>query len=309
MPKRTILLADDISNQTDSGKRRSQIAREISSWLASKLGTGIDALYVESLKGYPAITTDWSDIKERCDEHRKQLEAAGRGLKVPVHCLLRTGSPAEEILKLIRSKRPPELVVMGTQGRTGIEHLFLGSVAEEVVRHSSRPTLVIGPVAQETIAVRSLDDRTGILVPTDLGKNSRAAEQYALSLAKRIGAGVTLLHCLWDAVRVIYEGVCYSGAPAFDLDDTVQKISADALKSIKQRVAYFRARGVDCQFTLIDKPIASSSVILEEARKEYGFIVMGTHGRNVLLRAFFGSTARDTILKARIPVITVHQGR
>ncbi|NIO20880.1 MAG: universal stress protein, partial [Candidatus Aenigmarchaeota archaeon] len=40
-------------------------------------------------------------------------------------------------------KEKVDLIVMGTHGRTGIEHLFCGSVAEKVVRRSPFPVFVI----------------------------------------------------------------------------------------------------------------------------------------------------------------------
>ncbi len=47
MPQRSILVADDIKNQTGPGKRRSQIIRKAASFLAQRLKTGIDLLFVE----------------------------------------------------------------------------------------------------------------------------------------------------------------------------------------------------------------------------------------------------------------------
>ena len=53
MPKNSILLADDIDNQTDSGKRRSQAIRDAASFLAQRLNIGIELLYGEDIKAYP----------------------------------------------------------------------------------------------------------------------------------------------------------------------------------------------------------------------------------------------------------------
>ncbi|MBE0598586.1 MAG: universal stress protein [Desulfuromonadales bacterium] len=52
------------------------------------------------------------------------------------------GVPIEQILNAI-SALPADLVVMGTHGRTGLEHLFTGSTAERVVRHSPVPVLTV----------------------------------------------------------------------------------------------------------------------------------------------------------------------
>ena len=55
-----------------------------------------------------------------------------------------TGDPAKEILKIIESE-DIDMVIMGTHGRKGLEHVFFGSVAENVLRKSPVPVLVINP--------------------------------------------------------------------------------------------------------------------------------------------------------------------
>jgi nucleotide-binding universal stress UspA family protein len=54
------------------------------------------------------------------------------------------GDPIQEILKTIESEAI-DLVVMGTHGRKGLEHVFFGSVAENVVKRSAAPVLTINP--------------------------------------------------------------------------------------------------------------------------------------------------------------------
>lgn len=48
----------------------------------------------------------------------------------------------KEVIKLAESWKA-DLVVMGTHGRTGLEHLLMGSVAEHVMRHSPIPVMVV----------------------------------------------------------------------------------------------------------------------------------------------------------------------
>ena len=55
-----------------------------------------------------------------------------------------SGDPAQEILKTIESEGI-DLVIMGTHGRKGLEHVFFGSVAENVVKKSPAPVLTINP--------------------------------------------------------------------------------------------------------------------------------------------------------------------
>lgn len=56
--------------------------------------------------------------------------------------MLRCGDPTTETLAAIEELQP-EMVVMGTHGRTGFTHLLLGSVAENVVRKSPVPVLTL----------------------------------------------------------------------------------------------------------------------------------------------------------------------
>ena len=55
-----------------------------------------------------------------------------------------SGDPATEILKTIESE-DIDIVIMGTHGRKGLEHTIFGSVAENVVKKSPVPVLVINP--------------------------------------------------------------------------------------------------------------------------------------------------------------------
>jgi nucleotide-binding universal stress UspA family protein len=55
-----------------------------------------------------------------------------------------SGDPAEEILKMIGSE-DIDLVIMGSHGRRGLEHVLFGSVAENVVKKSPVPVLTVNP--------------------------------------------------------------------------------------------------------------------------------------------------------------------
>jgi nucleotide-binding universal stress UspA family protein len=58
--------------------------------------------------------------------------------------ILHAGLPGEVICWLAQDQQC-DLIVMGTHGRTGLAHLFLGSVAEFVLRHARCPVLTVRP--------------------------------------------------------------------------------------------------------------------------------------------------------------------
>ncbi|HEU4415965.1 MAG TPA: universal stress protein [Candidatus Angelobacter sp.] len=85
-----------------------------------------------------------------------------------------------------------DLIVMGTHGRHGIPHFFLGSVAESIFRSATCPVLTVGP----HVAVKPFNgfQAEKILFPTDLGAHAEFATDYALSVAQESHAQITFMH-------------------------------------------------------------------------------------------------------------------
>lgn len=71
--------------------------------------------------------------------------------EVPTDTLVLVGSPAVEIIEAARSL-PADLIVISTHGRTGLKHVFLGSVAERVVQRAPCPVFVVREREHEILA-------------------------------------------------------------------------------------------------------------------------------------------------------------
>ena len=63
---------------------------------------------------------------------------------VVARAVVRVGLPWEEIVRLATDEHA-DMIVMGTQGRTGLDRLLLGSVAERVIRRAPCPVLTVRP--------------------------------------------------------------------------------------------------------------------------------------------------------------------
>ncbi len=73
---------------------------------------------------------------EVCNEHFQGC--------LNIRKIIVTGHPVAEILKVIESE-DIDLIIMGTHGRSKMEHVIFGSVAENVVKKSPVPVLTINP--------------------------------------------------------------------------------------------------------------------------------------------------------------------
>jgi universal stress protein A len=117
--------------------------------LASKLGARMTLLHMIQLlpfgSGDMSVTVPYTyiqdleaDITSRMQAYLERVTAAGlEGEIAVVH-----GVPFQEILETAKAQQI-DLIIMGTQGRTGLQHVLMGSVAEKVVRLAPCPVLVV----------------------------------------------------------------------------------------------------------------------------------------------------------------------
>jgi len=77
---------------------------------------------------------------ERLQWQLHQIAPPEPGLDV--RWLLREGDPAAVIEQVVREQHC-DLAVLGTHGRTGLDHLLMGSVAEQIIRRCPCPALVV----------------------------------------------------------------------------------------------------------------------------------------------------------------------
>ena len=73
-----------------------------------------------------------------------------------------SGKPPEAIIQ-IAEERKADLIVLGSHGRTGVERLLMGSVAERVIVLASCPVLVVKGEVKQAPDTQSLRDQVPII--------------------------------------------------------------------------------------------------------------------------------------------------
>ena len=136
-----------------------------------------------------------------------------------------------------------------------------------------------------------------ILVAHDFEPNADAALEYAVGLAKPLGARVTVLH----AYEVPSMGAPEALVMTTTLLGQIARVAQETLGKIADRA---RGTGV-----LVDSTLRQGVVWREvEAFAKEGsvdLIVVGTHGRKGLPRALLGSVAEKIVRTAPCPVLVV----
>ena len=88
------------------------------------------------------LTNIQENLQADAEASLSQMVAGADTESVNVRPQVLIGEPFHEICRLAEISNS-DLIVMGSHGRTGLAHVFLGSVAERVVRHAPCPVLVV----------------------------------------------------------------------------------------------------------------------------------------------------------------------
>jgi nucleotide-binding universal stress UspA family protein len=140
-----ILITTDGSHCSEQGIRHGlQLARIVGARVV--ILHVLEAVAPPVHAGIPAAESFEEDIEERQKAAGLALESARRlaqDLGVAVETRLEGPSPVVETVAALAEREGFDLIVMGSHGRSGFRRLVLGSVTEGVLRHTTRPLLVV----------------------------------------------------------------------------------------------------------------------------------------------------------------------
>ncbi|MFQ5956605.1 MAG: universal stress protein [Candidatus Brocadiales bacterium] len=101
----------------------------------------VDVRYLEGYAPLEVANPDSETISRMKAELKEHVPEEVRK-KGDVETMVTVGIPVIEIINAAKEKGA-DVIIMGTHGRTGIAHVIMGSVAENVVRRSSCPVLTV----------------------------------------------------------------------------------------------------------------------------------------------------------------------
>jgi nucleotide-binding universal stress UspA family protein len=270
--------------------------------IASSWKAELQILHV--LEFLPGMNPEYSvnhlyleEIRKDAAYHMLDVEKRAKQTGLSTHPVIDLGIPSQRIEAA--GQGAGSVIVVGTRGRTGLEHILLGSTAERVVRTASSPVLAVKAPGDASSWAALSDNRLQfrrLLIPVDFSASSLEALEYGVQSAKHVGATVTILHAL--------EPVAYG--LDFTLGSGVEWSTQKAY--VEGRLEILRAlctsNGINAEHVL--KAGTPADSIRDHAeRQQPDLMIMGTHGRRGISRMLSGSVAETMLRLAPCPVLTV----
>jgi len=204
------------------------------------------------------------------------------------------GHKVPDALEAYRKEVGADLIVMCTHGRGGRQRVLLGSVADELVRSSEAPVLLVraasnGGAHGDDLHAAARFKR--VLVALDGTHFSR----QALEAASRLGGKTDTVYILAHVM---------TGSAGLG-DEPWPKEQALAEAKMDLEVQSFAALGHSVESALSSSPSASQGLLDVAARRNAEVVVIATHGRSGIGRLVLGSVADEVIRHADLPILVV----
>ena len=236
---------------------------------------------------YSTVTSVKGDLIRRVEliktDMKKRLDALVKEKEVSFRSVVKEGSVAKKIIETAEEEQI-DLIVMGKKGLSGIEKLFLGSVANRVLRNSSVPILF----PRKKGGVIKFNK---ILVPTDFSEHEEVERDFAWDFAKGFDSELMFLHVL--------ELHDHEFSPR-----VLEEMMNGLLEKLGQRK---KREAEDIKISEdVTRSFNAATGIVDYAEEEnFDLIVMSTCGPGKIERFFLGSTTEKVISHSRTPILAI----
>jgi len=231
-------------------------------------------------------------LRETGEEQLQQFAKNHTHGEIQPELMVHEGTTPDSILSFAQTQKA-DLIVMGTHGRRGFDHLMLGSVTDRVMRKATCPVLVVRNPPHDSMAAdkegHSVHHLSRIVFCADFSKNSERAFNYAISATAEYDAELTVLHVLEEVPSPAKTEEAIAAATE-QLD---KLIPPQVRKSRKIKTA-----------VRIGKPYREIIQLALEAQTD--LVTMGVRGRGALDLAVFGSTTYRVMQLGSCPVLAIH---
>ena len=208
------------------------------------------------------------------------------------------GSPHEKIIEIANNEEKADLIVMGKRGLGLIDRMLIGTTTLKVLRKSNVPVLAVKKRDEEGIV-----NISNILVPLDISEKVSSALNYAIDLAERINANISVLYVLRLET--------YTYEIPYSVVENLIKLSSNELAKrveeikLKRGIHNKEVTKLEINTEVIQGINLSVAIVDYASSKNTDLIVMNTHGRKGIKKFVLGSVAEKVIQEASCAVLAL----
>ncbi len=235
-------------------------------------------------------------------DHAPKLENQARRVRdagVATSWRLEFGVPYLDIERIGREERA-DLVVVGSHGASWIKEVWLGSIADAILRHVQLPVMVIKvnrlmrlPREECSQFCDSLYGRA--LLTTDFSPASAGAVAFALRLAREVGGELHLVH-IQEHSRIFPH-----------LASRLDEFNREDERRLEELARQLRAEGARAVTSEVRTEHAVPGILKAIDGWNPRLVLVGRYGRGRGSRRLIGSTAHDVARESPAPVLVVPQ--
>jgi nucleotide-binding universal stress UspA family protein len=288
-------------------------ALPLAATLARRAGATLHLVHVHQV--IPPATIAGLTVMDSLDLHLRQDEQAyladvkrrlGEKGPIEVRPTLIEGE-VSSALQTYAAKVEADLVVMSAHGRGALGRFWLGSVADDLVRHFPRPVLLVRPHEGKPDLNRE-SSLSNIVVSLDGSSLAEQVLEPVMELGKLFGSSFTLVRVVRPVLRPSYlpDGGTVLGLEHSALEElhAVQKHAVDDARAYLEGIASrVRNKGFTAHTHAVIDEEPATAILLEARAQHAGLIAMETHGRSGLSRLFKGSIADKVVRVTEVPVL------
>ncbi len=204
-----------------------------------------------------------------------------------------SGVPWIEIVDLI-DKGDFSFTFMGSHGNSFLDRVFLGSVTENVIHHSSKPVLIYKIQRSGSKPVEFCRNVFGkILYATDFSETSKNCIPYIENMMTSRTQSLTILH-VQDMRNLKHT------AP-----DQIEEFNRIDLERLEELKKHFESKGVTRVISLLTSGYSIPEILNYALTEEATVIVIGRKGKSNIKEMLLGGVAETIIHKSTVPVFMV----
>jgi nucleotide-binding universal stress UspA family protein len=234
--------------------------------------------------------------KKGSGEYLRKIAASFPEL-VSVDPVVEIGRAAEIIVDR-SAKEAGTLTAMTTHGRTGLDRLVLGSIAEKVLRAAANHLLLVR-ATEESKKDEAISFKR-VLVSLDGSRLAELAIPHAAELAKKMDLAVVLARVFTHPVPV-YTAESYN----VNLRDLWEQIEKETREYLEEKLQDLKRQGLERVSTVAVEGYAPDKILQLARAEPLTLVAMCTHGRSGMGRWVLGSVTERVIRHSEGPVLVI----